>query len=62
MRVNLLKALFCRHKDLKFWDNVYGDRITHLSTSKETCRSLWECQKCGMLVKRPYLAIETERK
>lgn len=44
--MNLLRKLFCRHRDLTFKRNIYGDEILHSGGM----RSLWVCTKCGATV------------
>lgn len=40
-----LKTIFCRHKELTFVRNIYGDEIVHSGSFK---RSWWKCNRCGM--------------
>lgn len=42
----LLRRIFCRHKRLRFDQNVYGDLINYISGK----RSLWICERCGCTV------------
>lgn len=59
---NLLKRLFCRHRDLDFKINLYGDAINAWSLSK-VYRSLWRCKNCGAIVPKRHLALAaTDRK
>ncbi len=44
--MNLLKVIFCRHKDLQFLGNIYGDLIDHCGGN----RSAWKCRRCGWVV------------
>jgi hypothetical protein len=46
----IINELFCRHKDLKFLGNVYGDLIDAVSTYKKINRSAWRCKKCGKII------------
>lgn len=46
----MFKRLFCRHKDLEFLGNVYGDLIYDVSTLFRLNRSAWRCKKCGHIV------------
>ena len=50
----LIKRIFCRHRDVSFCMNLYGDQIIHNGWN----RSLWECHKCGMLVGKKHLHKE----
>lgn len=51
--MNLFKKLFepsipyaCKHKDLSFVRNIYGDQINHLNA-----RSLWMCKDCMTIIR-----------
>jgi hypothetical protein len=46
----IFKELFCRHKDLDFLGNVYGDLIDVVSTYKQINRSAWRCKRCGKFI------------
>ena len=46
----MFKHLFCKHKDLEFLGNIYGDLIDIFSTSKHINRSAWKCKNCGKIV------------
>lgn len=46
----MFKQLFCKHKDLEFLGNVYGDLIYQVSTLKKINRSAWRCKNCGRLI------------
>ena len=46
----MFKELFCRHKDLEFLGNVYGDLIDVVSTLKHINRSAWRCKRCGKFI------------
>lgn len=48
---NLVRRLFCRHRDVRFVRNIHGDEINH-SGGK---RSVWRCQACGAAVRRDQL-------
>lgn len=39
--------MFCKHTDLEFVENIYGDRINYYSTGKTIYRSIWKCKKCN---------------
>lgn len=49
--INFFNRLFCKHRKVIFYRNIYGDEIN------EWCgnRSLWECAKCGLLVPSEHL-------
>ena len=55
--MNIFKVIFCRHKDLEFIGNIYGDLICECSFN----RSAWKCKKCGWIVYKPHL-VENTRK
>lgn len=44
----IIRRLVCRHRDVHFVRNVYGDEIAHLGGK----RSVWRCQACGAIVYR----------
>lgn len=46
----MLKELFCRHKNLEFLGNIYGDLIDALSTYDKINHSAWRCKKCGKII------------
>ena len=46
--LTLIRSLFCRHREVRFWANLYGDEI-NLSGGK---RSLWGCAECGKVQAR----------
>lgn len=50
----LIKRIFCKH-DYAFRENIYGDKINHISSRNKTYRSIWICRKCGKVQKREYL-------
>lgn len=43
---DLIKRLLCRHRNLRFVRNLYGDQITHSGYK----RSEWKCKHCGAWV------------
>lgn len=43
-----LRHLFCRHRDLQFLRNIYGDEINACGGK----RSWWRCTKCGAIKAR----------
>lgn len=43
-----IRRLVCRHRDVHFVRNVYGDEINHLGGK----RSVWRCQACAAIVYR----------
>ncbi len=46
-----LRNLFCRHSNLDFVRNIYGDEIIELGNK----RSQWKCRNCGSTVYRDNL-------
>ena len=46
----ILKRLFCKHKNLEFLGNVYGDLIHTVSTWRRINRSAWLCKDCGKII------------
>lgn len=48
------KRLLCRHEHLKFHRNMYGDECRQAGWN----RSLWYCEDCHSLVKKPYLCMD----
>jgi hypothetical protein len=57
---NLVKYIKYKHECVEFIENVYGDRINFLSTSKHITRSLWRCKQCGRLLRNEYLVKNKE--
>jgi hypothetical protein len=55
--MNIFKIIFCRHKDLRFIGNIYGDLINECGGK----RSAWKCKKCGWLVYKPNLVGNTSK-
>ena len=55
--MSILKAIFCRHKELHFIGNIYGDLINECGGN----RSAWKCKKCGWLVFKPDLVENTAK-
>ena len=51
MLKDFFKRLFCRHKNIYFIRNIYGDEINHVSVSK-IYRSWWKCRDCDEFVKK----------
>lgn len=43
---DLIKRLLCRHRDLRFVRNLYGDQIIQAGYK----RSEWKCNHCGAWV------------
>ena len=46
--------LFCRHHDLEFVQNLYGDQIIEWGWK----RSIWRCTKCEKRIARDELHAE----
>lgn len=53
-----IKRLLCRHRDLAFVRNLYGDQIIHAGYK----RSEWRCCKCGAWVLKGALHHEQQAK
>jgi hypothetical protein len=51
--LSLITDLFCTHKLLFFWRNIYGDEINTWDA-----RSVWECFYCGKVVLKQELCEE----
>lgn len=58
--ITFLKRLLCKHRNLKFVRNVYGDEINYLSRWKSTVRSIYRCQACGSTVFKSELYLPGE--
>lgn len=41
-----LSRLFCKHCDLAFLRNIYGDEIRERGWK----RSIWQCMSCGKII------------
>lgn len=54
----LIKRRFCKHKNISFVRNIYGDEINHISLRK-VYRSWWKCSDCGFYIPKGKL-VETE--
>lgn len=46
-----IKRQRCKHKDLEFIDNIYGDEIIRMGGN----RSIWKCKGCGKVIFKKYL-------
>lgn len=55
MKINSLKKIFCLHNELTFIENLHGDKINFYSDKRITARSLWQCDKCGKIIRKSYL-------
>lgn len=49
-----IKISLCKHYDIKWERNIYGDEINYSGGN----RSLWRCQDCGCGVPKPTLMKE----
>lgn len=56
-----LKKMFCKHENLEFIRNIYGDEINRISL-KHIYRSIWQCKDCGKIVYKGKLGGENEAK
>ena len=54
----MLKQLFCKHHNVEFLGNIYGDLIDCVSTFKKINRSAWRCKDCGKLIFSEYFGHE----
>ena len=45
--INLLKSLFCLHKNKECITNLHGDVVNMVSTKRHIYRSVWRCTRCG---------------
>lgn len=52
----MLRKISCKHNDIEFIRNIYGDEINQLS-GKNTVRSIWRCKNCGRIIYKgkPYM-------
>ena len=48
----------CKHENLLFIKNLFGDNINRYSTNKTIARSLWRCKDCGKLIPSSELNLE----
>lgn len=46
---NIFKKLLCKHENIEFCGNIYGDLIDHYSTSRYINRSAHRCADCGRM-------------
>jgi len=44
--MEFLKQLFCKHSQIDFVRNIYGDEINHFNGN----RSLLKCKECGKYI------------
>ena len=45
----MLRKILCKHNDVEFIRNIYGDEINQLS-GKNIVRSIWRCKNCGRII------------
>lgn len=57
----MFKRLFCKHKNMTFVRNIYGDEINRISL-KHIYRSEWRCNDCGKIVYKGQLYKKEESK
>ncbi|MDF3052610.1 MAG: hypothetical protein K0S19_715 [Geminicoccaceae bacterium] len=50
-KVNFLQWLFCKHPNMQFVRNLYGDELNHASLTT-VYRSVWQCADCLMFENR----------
>ena len=53
--IKFIKRLFCKHKNIEFKRNLYGDSINIFNA-----RSMWTCKKCNKLLLESDLYIKEE--
>jgi len=46
----LIKKLFCKHSNIVWIRNIYGDEINLISSSFKTFRSIWKCKDCNKII------------
>lgn len=51
--MGLFKRLFCRHQNLEFVRNLYGDEIVDWGWK----RSVWACKRCDAAVGKDELHV-----
>lgn len=56
----MLRKILCKHKDIEFIRNVYGDEINQLS-GKNIVRSIWNCKNCGKIIYKGDLYMENDK-
>ena len=59
--MKIIKRIFCKHKNLIFVRNIYGDEINQVSL-KHTYRSIWICEDCGKIIYKGELCEGDEAK
>lgn len=55
----MLRKISCKHNDVEFIRNIYGDEINQLS-GKNTVRSIWKCKNCGRIIYKGSLYMENK--
>ena len=50
--MKIIKQLFCKHNNIEFIRNIYGDEINYANT-----RSVWKCKYCGKILYRRHLNL-----
>lgn len=59
--MKIIRRIFCKHKNLIFVRNIYGDEINQISL-KHTYRSIWVCEDCGKIIYKGELYEERNYK
>ena len=59
--MKIIRRIFCKHKNLIFVRNIYGDEINQVSL-KHTYRSIWVCEDCGKIIYKGELYEERNYK
>ena len=52
MTMKIIKRLFCRHNNIEFIRNIYGDEI-----NTADARSVWKCKYCGKILYKDELNL-----
>lgn len=59
--MKIIKRILCKHENLDFVRNIYGDEINWIST-KHLYRSIWVCRECGKIIYKGELYKREEAK
>lgn len=57
--MNIFKRIFCKHKNIYWVRNIYGDEINDIS-SRHIYRSIWRCKDCGRTFYKEILVKQNE--
>lgn len=56
----MLRKILCKHNDIEFVRNIYGDEINQVS-GKNIVRSIWRCKHCGRIIYKGNLYMENDK-